>query len=269
MKPGQEVEHRLLARQPRDRREDPEGVCGQEDDGARVAGPLGRERVRDLLELVGGSRVLRLRVVVQVEHAALVHDHVLEHRAPATRGLVDLRLGLGREADHLRVAAALDVEDPLLAPAVLVVADQVPLWIGRERRLAGPGEPEEDRDAAVVVDVGRAVHRQDAFEGQAVVHEREDRLLDLAGVEGAADEHLHPARVENDEGLAPGPILFGIGRDLGRVQDERLRLVVGELLLGRIDEERLREERMPGAVGHTRRARAGALRRLPANASTT
>ena len=33
------------------------------------------------------------------------------------------------------------------------------------------------------------------------------------------------------------------------MQDERVRVVARELLVGRLDEERLREERVPGAVG--------------------
>jgi hypothetical protein len=61
-------------------------------------------------------------------------------------GLPDLGLGRLRETDRLRVAAALEVEDAIVAPAVLVVADQQPFGIGRERRLARAREPEEDGD---------------------------------------------------------------------------------------------------------------------------
>jgi hypothetical protein len=38
-------------------------------------------------------------------------DHVLEDGPEAARAVVDLRLVLGRQADHLGVAAALEVED--------------------------------------------------------------------------------------------------------------------------------------------------------------
>ena len=144
----EEPVHRLVAGQARDRRQDPERIGGEEDDRARMAGALRRQRVRDLLELVRGARVLGLRVVVEVEDAALVHDDVLEHGAERARRPVDLRLRLGREADHLRVAAAFEVEDAVVRPAVLVVADQVALRIGGERRLPRAGEAEEDRDAA-------------------------------------------------------------------------------------------------------------------------
>ena len=189
------------------------------------------QRVRDLLELVRGARVLGLRLVVEVEHAALVDDDVLEDRPERARRLEDLRLGLRREPDHLRVAAAFDVEDAVVAPAVLVVADQPPLGIGGERRLARSREAEEHRDAAVVVDVRGAVHRQDALERQAVVHHREDRLLDLARVVRAADQHLRARRVQHDERAAARAVLLRIGLERRRVQDERVRLERVELVV--------------------------------------
>ena len=63
--------------------------------------------------------------------------------------------------------------------------------IGRERRLAGAREAEEQRDVGrvLLVHVGRAVHREHAHLGHVVVHRVEDALLDLAGVLGAEDHH--------------------------------------------------------------------------------
>ena len=139
---GEEEEERLLTAELRDRRQDPEGVGGEEDHRARVAGALRRQRVRDLLELVRGAGVLGLGVVVEVEDAALVDDDVLEHRAEAC-ALPDLGLGLGREADRLRVAAALEVEDAVVAPAVLVVADQQPLGSAESVVLPVPERPKK------------------------------------------------------------------------------------------------------------------------------
>src|SRR5439155_9690444 len=128
--PREEPVERLLSRETRDRRQDPERVRRQEDDRARMARPPRGPGVRDLLELVRGPRVLRLRVVVEIELPALVDDHVLEHGAEGASRPEDLGLGLRRETDHLRIAAALDVEDAALAPAVLVVADQMAGRVG-------------------------------------------------------------------------------------------------------------------------------------------
>ena len=219
------------------------------------------QRVRDLLELVGGARVLGLRVVVEVEVAAC-------RRRPRSRG--SSRSGASsrrsparasaREADHLGVAAALDVEDAAVAPAVLVVADQAARGIGRERRLAGPGEAEEDGDVA------RRRRRSPSSasastpsSGRRSFITREDRLLDLAGVVRAADQDLASA---SGAGRRRCPVrvpsVVGVGLDVRRVQDERLRLEARELLGGRLDEHRLREQRVLRLAGDRRARRSGA-----------
>ena len=94
--------------------------------------------VGDEVDRIGAAAVLGEAGVVEVELARVrVHHDILEHRAEALGGRVDLRLGLGREADHLGVAAAFEVEDGGVRPAMLVVADQGAAGVGRQRRLAG------------------------------------------------------------------------------------------------------------------------------------
>ena len=92
-----------------------------------------------------------------------IEHHVLQHRAEAVGGGEDFRLGLVREPDGLGVAAALEIEDAVRAPAVLVVAEQGAVGIGRQRGLAGAGQAEEQRDVAAGPDIGRAVHRHHAL----------------------------------------------------------------------------------------------------------
>ena len=77
-------------------------------------------------------------IIVQVQLPRLLVDHhVFEHGAEAMGRRKNLGLGLGRQPDGFRVAAAFEVEDASVAPAVLVVADQLAMRIGRERCLAG------------------------------------------------------------------------------------------------------------------------------------
>ena len=242
---------RLLGRQLRDRREHALGVAGQEHEVLRVAGaPLG-DGVADEGERVRGAGVLGQAVVVEVDRARdRVEDDVLENRPEAVRRRVDLGLRGGGEADHLRVAAVLDVEDTLVAPPVLVVADQAARGVGREGRLAGAGEAEEERRVAVRADVRGAVHAQHAVEREQVVEQCEDRLLHLARVRGAAD-HAEPAlEVDHDEGRRPCPVgrLVGLER---RGADERelghvlaVRLPVGKRL-----EHVAGEEAVPAELG--------------------
>ncbi len=83
-----------------------------------------------------GDRVRRPSVLsevvrVKIEHSgACIDRHVLEDGSEPPRGLVNLGLGLRPESNHLGVAAALEIEDAVVAPAVLIVADQRPLRVG-------------------------------------------------------------------------------------------------------------------------------------------
>src|SRR2546427_13149288 len=80
--------------------------------------PLARRlSIVDEVDRIRRARVFREAVVIQIEDARLrIDDDVFEDRAKAARGGVDLRLGLGREANRLRVASALEVEHGAIAP---------------------------------------------------------------------------------------------------------------------------------------------------------
>ena len=90
-----------------------------------------RDRARYVLQRVGDAGVLRQHAVGVVYLArAPVHHHVLQHGSEAD-GVPDLGFLLRGKVYRLRVAAAFEVEDPRVGPAVLVVPDQVPLGVGR------------------------------------------------------------------------------------------------------------------------------------------
>ena len=175
--------HRLLGRQLGDRRQDPEGIRGQHYDIAGMLGDTRARGVRNELQRIGAPRILGEVRIVEVEGTGfMIDDDILQNAAEAPCRREDFGLRLRRQSDHLGIAAALEVEDPVGAPAVLVIADQEPFRIGRERRLAGAGKAEEDSGSAVIADVDGAVHRQDAALGQEIIKDTENRLLDLARI---------------------------------------------------------------------------------------
>src|SRR5690625_6078026 len=71
---------------------------------------------------------------------------------------------------------------------MLIITDQLPGGIGREGRLPRTGEAEEEGDISVRPLISRTVHREDIPLGEVVVQNREDRLLDLTGIEGTTDQ---------------------------------------------------------------------------------
>ena len=108
-----------------DRGQDPECITGQQHHVFGVTAYAGYLGVRNKLDRVGTARVLGQRGVGIVDlPGTLIKDNILKNGAEADR-LVDLRLTLGSEINALGVAAALDVEDAVLRPAVLIIADQL------------------------------------------------------------------------------------------------------------------------------------------------
>ena len=86
-----------------------------------------------------------------------------------------------------------------------------------------PDRPKKSAVSPVVADVRRAVHRHDALQRQRVVEDREDRLLDLAGVVRSADQHELAAEVHEDEYLRARAVLGGVGLELREIDDRELR----------------------------------------------
>jgi len=131
---------------------------------------------------------------------------------------------------------------------VLVVADELTLRIGRKRGLAGSRQTEEDGRLALLVRVGRAVHRSDALERQQVVHVGEHTLLHLAAVP-RVDDHLHLlGEVEHDGRLrVQAELLVLLHLGLRGVEHHEVGLaVVLQFGVRRTDEHVLHEVSLPG-----------------------
>lgn len=100
-----------------------------------------------------------------------------------------------------------------------------------------PGKAEEDGDVARFADVGRAVHGEGAFLGHEVVHDREDRLLDLAVVLAAADEDHLAVEVDDDGRLGMRAVHLGDAVEAGGRHDGKVGGEVFELVFRGADEQ--------------------------------
>ncbi|MCY1173208.1 hypothetical protein D9M73_133620 [compost metagenome] len=104
--------HRLLGRQLGDRRQDAISVRRQHHHVARHRPHIVFRRIGNEVDRIGTATVLGEARIVEIEHARhRVHHHIFEDRAKAFGGREDFRLGIGRQADHLGIAAALEIED--------------------------------------------------------------------------------------------------------------------------------------------------------------
>ncbi len=247
---GQEVIHGLGRCQLRERRHHAEGIGGQHDDILRVRRGAGRGCVRNEVERIGAACVLGQAGIVEIGHAIVVEDDVFEHRAETFGCGEDFRFGLGRQADRLGVAAALEIEDAGFAPAMLVVADQRARGVGRQRGLAGARQAEEHGRIVLIADIGRAVHRHDGFFRQDEVEIGEDRLLHLAGIGGTADQHDAAGEIARNDGLGAAAMALGMGAEGRQVDDRHVGRVIGQRLAIGTDQQVADEQRMPGEFGN-------------------
>jgi len=191
--------------------------------------------------------ILGHRLVGEIDLALRADRHVLQQRVAAD-SVPDVGLVLFREIDDLGIAAALEVEHAVVVPAVLVVADELTLGIGREGRLARTRQTEEDRRLALLVGVGRAVHRSDALQRQQVVHIGEHALLHLTAVPRVED-YLHLLREVEDHGRlrVQTQLLVVLHLRLRSVEHHEVGFaVLLQLGVGRTDEHVLHEVCLPG-----------------------
>src|SRR5690606_26395025 len=195
---GQEVIGRCFTGQLGDGRQYTGQVAGQEDNVLGFASAVLDHALVDVFQRVGRTGVLRLRHVGVIRNARdRIHHHVFQYRTELD-GVPDHRLVLLRQVDALGVATTFDIEHHALAPAVLVVTDQVTLRVGGEGGLAGAGQTEEQGNITVFANVGGAVHRQHVFFRQQEVLHGEHGLLHFTGVTHAGDQHLALGKLEND-----------------------------------------------------------------------
>ena len=172
----------------------------------------------------------------------LVNHHILEHGAETLRRGVDFGFGFGREADHLGIAAAFEVEHAVFGPAMLVVADERAVRIRGQRRLAGAGQAEEDCAFLGLADIDRAVHRHDLLWRQKVVEDREDGLLHFARVGRATDQDDLLFEGDRDHRARRRAMDGGISLEAREIDDRELR-VEGQKFAGfRLDEKVLNEQ---------------------------
>ena len=244
------VIHGLVGRQAADWRQHAEGIAGEEDDVAWMATCAGDHRVGNVVDGIGRAGVFGDRVVVVIDPAVLlVADDVFQDRAKAD-GAKDLRLLLWGQVDAFGIAAALDVEDSLRAPDVLVVADQLPLGIGRERGLARARQAKEQRSVAASSRIGRTVHGQQAGFGHEEVHHCEHALFHFARVLGSQNHHFPALEAQVNAGRGSHLRSVAVGRKAAGIVDGKIRrLKLVQFGFGRADEHVVHEERVvcPGA----------------------
>ena len=116
-------------------------------------------------------------------------------------------------------------------------------------RLARAGQPEEQGHVAALPHVRGAVHREHALLRQQVVQNREHRLLDLAGVVRAANDHELLLEADGDANLGLGAVAGGMWRGSRTRAGPSTRGLKFELFGRRPQEQAPGEQAVPRLLG--------------------
>ena len=121
----QEVIHGLRRGKLGDWRQHAKGIRGQHHHIARQAGGAAFDDVRNIGQRIAGTRIFRELAIIQVKPACFIGDHIFQNGAEAMGRIPDLRLGLTAQFDHFGIAAAFEIEDAGIGPAMFIIADQI------------------------------------------------------------------------------------------------------------------------------------------------
>ena len=147
--------------------EDPESVGRQEHDVLRLPPHALPSGIRNMRDRIGGPGVLGELGRIQIKPPIRVEGHVFQDRAEAPGGVIDLGLSIRREPNHFCVAPTLQVEHPVIAPAMFVVTDEGPAGVRGKGGLPRPGKAEEEGCLVLrVAIIGGAVHGENALPGE-------------------------------------------------------------------------------------------------------
>ncbi len=248
---GDELVDRLLGGEPGEGRHGARGVAGEHHDVLGVTGRLFGHRLVDERQGAGAPRVVGAGHVAEIgDPAQRIERDVLQDAAEPAGDGMDPRRGGGGETGHPGIATVLQIEDPLVAPAVRVIAEQAAARVGGQRGLAGARQAEEQRRIPLGTDVGRAVQAQDTVHGQRVVQVGEHRPLDLAGIGRVADKSQPLAEAQRDEGLRRGAVDLRRALERGDAQNGEVGSEV-TLFVDRFGrgEKVAGEQAVPGQLG--------------------
>src|SRR4029077_2810623 len=205
----------------------------------------GNFRVLNKLDRVRPTSVFRDARVGIIDIAVLIEDDILEH-STKSQSLENIRLALGRKINRLCVAAAFDVEDPVIAPNVFVVANEMTLRISRECGFSRAAETEEQgRHSRLFICRGRAMHREQTTFRRKIIGNGKNAFFHLAGIFGTQDNKFLVLEAEIDAGRRAHAGRQSIRRKRACVVDDEVWCPkAGEFLTRRTDEHGVHEERV-------------------------
>lgn len=179
-----------------DRWKDREGIAGQEDDVLGVSADSRDLSVIDELQRIRSSSVFSNGSIMIVNFSAGFLQHNVLQNSSEPDSTVDFRLFLLAKSDTLGIASTFDVENTLVSPDVLIVADKFAISDGTKSSFTSSRESEEEANITSSTDIAAGMKREMSLLGHQVVHDGENTLFHFSCVLRSKDNHLSLLEVQ-------------------------------------------------------------------------
>lgn len=122
------------------------GVAGQHENVFRVPGNTRNSGVGNVLDGIGTAGILCDRAVIVIDFASDGVNNDILKDASKLDGIKNLGLLVSRQVDAFGIAATFDVEDSVVSPAMLIVANEIPMDVSRQGSLTSARQAKEQSD---------------------------------------------------------------------------------------------------------------------------
>lgn len=99
--------------------------------------------IRNVLDRIGAASVFGYGAIIEINATSdFIIDNILKNTSESNC-IKDLRFFLTGQVYTLGITAALNVEDSMIGPAMLIITDQVAMNIGGQGGFTRPGKSKE------------------------------------------------------------------------------------------------------------------------------
>mmetsp|Transcript_10035 Transcript_10035/g.28520 ORF Transcript_10035/g.28520 Transcript_10035/m.28520 type:complete len:406 (+) Transcript_10035:492-1709(+) len=189
--------------------------------------------VGNVKDRIRNTAIFCFRDIEKVRSVIFFFQHDILKECIRLDGMINIGFCALLQVDGLGVASTLKVVNSIFIPSVFIVTDQCSMRICGQRGFARTTQTKEQRNVAVLADVGGTVHGElrRIAHWQPVIHQREDSLLVLAAVPGTENHRLLFFDVEDDGRIGIQAMAFPLIFNLrAAVDDGEIRLEVVQVV---------------------------------------
>ena len=154
----------------------------------------------------------------------------------------NLWLFLFGQIHALGVTSTFEVENTSIRPTVLIVTNQLAIWISAQSGFSRSAQAKEQSSIAIHTNIGRTVHAQYiALMGKDIIQYREDSLFDFTCVARTTNQDDFATHTHHSEVVLTCTVNGRIGMERWRCYDDPLRRLGCDFFRRRTQEQMLSE----------------------------